>query len=68
MIGVIKPLSVETAIETSQYLNCLIDFSPHWTFTVGKSLKARAAALRMKSLTVILTPFSVSLALIVALN
>lgn len=35
MIGVINPLSVETAIDTSEYLNCLIEFYPHWTLTAG---------------------------------
>jgi hypothetical protein len=60
---VINPLYVETAIETSEYWYCLIAFSPHWTLTAGKSLRANPAALRIKSLTVTFTPFSAYLAL-----
>jgi hypothetical protein len=57
-IGVISPLSVETATETSQFLNCLITFPCHYEFTSGTSLHAKLAAFINKSFTLSLTVLS----------
>eukprot|EP00919_Chromeraceae_sp_WS-2016_P054719 GHVR01130128.1.p1 GENE.GHVR01130128.1~~GHVR01130128.1.p1 ORF type:complete len:114 (-),score=0.74 GHVR01130128.1:1314-1655(-) len=56
-IGVINPPSIATATLTSACLNVLIVFPFHCELTLGKSLKAKAVALTIMSLTLILTPF-----------
>lgn len=57
-IGVISPPSVATATLTSECLNFFITVPAHWALASGTSLKARATALTMISLTLILTPSS----------
>lgn len=57
-IGVINPLSVETATETSQSSNYRIMFPCHYELTSGTSLQAKLEAFIIKSLTLILTLLS----------
>lgn len=53
-IGVMSPASVATAILMSACSNFLMNVPPHYEFTYGTSLKAKALALIKKSLTEIL--------------
>jgi hypothetical protein len=55
-IGVIRPPSVATATLTSECLNFLTNVPAHWVLASGTSLKAKATALTIMSLTLIFTP------------
>ena len=57
-IGVISPVSVETAIEISAFLNYFMTFPCHYELTSGTSLNAKALALTIKSFTLNLTLLS----------